>query len=490
MRKNSQVGKLNYRTFPSVVKFVLHIKKIPPSLNSALLQLLSHVPVVTAPPPKSSRPRFRTSMNRLLRHSQKLAALGFATSAVLSWTLQPYSEAFTRWSQMRMNRDRELPPTERICRLCDQVCTRLGLPPHLRRQLDLFFTDSAESVALGNLNGDPQGYAFVGLPYFFRYATEAEIPLQNFEFATPLFPHTAFSEMGKERISLMLIPDDALEFLLAREIVALLGSAHLTKLTSTVSTSPWSFPAPRTMSRIASLSLLSAVYLAYQVAYVLNRLLGLRTLWSPPARLLAYMGIVGLMLLCQRQLLVAWRHQVCFNVDRAVGSLGDDMRAKGIAYYSWKLRWNAFWTHRLVECRRAMDIFQRVTRGVRDLELSLLIRQNLQMGDFALEKSPPDFYYLPPALAVSCYGARCALRFDSCTLDSRNCRLPAYNANTPTGEERFASDGQSLQPSLSGILAFGAMPSAPLANLLQLVCAPATSAQRRTALERQLIAGD
>ncbi|BHF83823.1 hypothetical protein SprV_0902697000 [Sparganum proliferum] len=139
---------------------------------------------ITAAPLKLSRLRVRTSMNRLLRHSQKLAALGFATSAALSWTLQPYAEAFTRWSQMRINKDRELPPTEKICRLCDQVCTRLGLPPHLRRQLDLFFTDSAESVALGDLNGDPKGYAFVGLPYFSRYATEAEIPLQNLEFAT------------------------------------------------------------------------------------------------------------------------------------------------------------------------------------------------------------------------------------------------------------------------------------------------------------------
>ncbi|VDL99946.1 unnamed protein product [Schistocephalus solidus] len=430
-------------------------------------------------------------MNFLLHHSQKFAALGFTATAALAWALQPYADVFTRWSQMRVsNNNRELAPTQRVCHLCDLVCTRLSVPSHLRQQLDIFFTDSAESVALGDLNGDPKGYAFVGLPYFSRYATESEIPLNNLEFATPLFPHAAFSELGKERISLMFIPEDVLEFLLAREIVTLLGSAHLSKLTNTTVTSAWSFPAPRTMSRIASLSLVSAVYLAYQVAYVLNRLLGLRTLWSPPIRLLAYMGILGLMLLCQRQLLVAWRHQVCFNVDRAVGSLGDDMCAKGIAYYSWKLRWNAFWTHRLAECHRALDTFQRVTRGVQELELPLLLKQHLQMADFAVEKSHPDYYYLPPALAVSCYGARCALRFDSCTLDSRSCRLPTYNANTPTGEERFASDGQSLQPSLSGILAFGAMPSAPLAHLLQLICAPATSAQRRAALERQIISGE
>ncbi|VDN16832.1 unnamed protein product [Dibothriocephalus latus] len=123
-------------------------------------------------------------MNRLLRHSQKLAALGFAASAAISWTMQPYVEVFTRWSQMRMNNGRELAPTQRICGLCDRVCTRLGVPPHLRQQLDLFFTDSAECVALGNLNGDPEGYAFVGLPYFSRYATESEIPLENLEFAT------------------------------------------------------------------------------------------------------------------------------------------------------------------------------------------------------------------------------------------------------------------------------------------------------------------
>ncbi len=85
-------------------------------------------------------------------------------------------------------------------------------------------------------------------------------------------------------------------------------------------------------------------------------------------------------------------------------------------------------------------------------------------------------------------GSSAVPRLDDCSLQYLvNTRLPPYAANGARGDERFASDGETLRLSLAGLLAFGAFP-AWLATACEVISAPATSSQRRARLEADVLA--
>lgn len=92
--------------------------------------------------------------------------------------------------------------------------------------------------------------------------------------------------------------------------------------------------------------------------------MGLRTAWALPLRLLSYIGVTSMMVLCQRQLLTAWHKHIAFAVDKTVGTVSPELRAGGIEYYSWKLKWNVFWAKKLTACRKAFSMLEEVSRGV------------------------------------------------------------------------------------------------------------------------------
>lgn len=89
----------------------------------------------------------------------------------------------------------------------------------------------------------------------------------------PLFPFTAYSELGERRLNLTCISDAALEFLIARELAALLGSRKLAECrqssrhASEVKRDFGNFLPPRLVSRFSCLSLFGSLYLAYQVIF-------------------------------------------------------------------------------------------------------------------------------------------------------------------------------------------------------------------------------
>lgn len=190
----------------------------------------------------------------------------------------------------------------------------------------------------------------------------------------------------------MCLSDAALEFLIAREVASLLGSRKLIEYGTSGMESTSSFLPPRLASRVACLSLVASLYLAYQVCYVLNRLLCLSTTCLRPFRLLGYTGITVLMLLCQRQLIISWRHNAALALDSAVAKADHDFLVGGIEYYDWKRSWNAFWMRILPSSRRAMKVLRSVTRAALTTELSPLLRYQVQRG-----LKDPTILYRDPA---------------------------------------------------------------------------------------------
>ena len=57
----------------------------------------------------------------LLRKSQVVAAFGLVGGTIVSCTLQPYLEVFTRWMHVKMDCGKEMQPTERISRIAKSV---------------------------------------------------------------------------------------------------------------------------------------------------------------------------------------------------------------------------------------------------------------------------------------------------------------------------------------------------------------------------------
>ncbi|KAL5105653.1 AP-3 complex subunit beta-2 [Taenia crassiceps] len=416
------------------------------------------------------------SMNLFLRKSQIFAAAGLVGGVITSCLMQPYLEVFVRWHHVETEHGQEVKPTDRINRIANSVFAKLHVPEAIRSKVDFFLTKNGEAVALGILSDEhsknSNDYAFIGLPYFCTYEDPYDIPLEGMNFASPLFPYTAYSSQGMHRLQLMCLSDSALEFLIAREVASLLGSRKLKEYgTSGVkSTSP--FLPPRLASRVACLSLVVSLYLAYQVCYVLNRLCLYNTC-SRPFRLLGYTGITVLMLLCQRQIIVSWRHNASLALDTAVARANHDLLVGGIEYYDWKRSWNAFWMQILPSSRRAMKVLRDVQRGLKDPTI--------------LHRNPTDYYFIPMSIDQLDNGSqRSSLRLDDCSPSYLSAyHLPGYDANSLQGDEKFASDGETLLFNMAGLLAFGALP-VWLASVFEMFSFPVTCTKRKAALEALL----
>ncbi|CDS36328.1 expressed conserved protein [Echinococcus multilocularis] len=460
-------------------------------------------------------------MNLFLGKSQIFAAVGLVSGMVTSCFMQPYLEVFIRWHHVKMDRGREIKPTERISRIANSVFTKLQVPETIRNKVDFFFTKNGEAVALGVLSDDHvknfNDYAFIGLPYFCAYEDPFDIPLEDMNFASPLFPYTAYSAQGMRRLQLMCLSDAALEFLIAREVASLLGSRTLVACgTSEVELSSPFLP-PRLASRVACLSLVVSLYLAYQVCYVLNRLLCLSSTCLRPFRLLGYAGITILMLLCQRQLIVSWRRNASLALDAAVAMADHDILIGGIEYYGWKRNWNAFWMRILPSSRRAMEVLRHVVRAALSTDLPPVLRYQIQRGlkDCTILHREPaselinilggdgdysrlsfsscfsfvisDYYFIPASIdRLDNSSQPFELRLDDCSpAYLSNYRLPGYDVNSLQGDEKFASDGETLLFNMAGLLAFGVLPPW-LASIFQILSFPATCAKRKAALEALL----
>ncbi|KAH8856884.1 hypothetical protein KSF78_0009356 [Schistosoma japonicum] len=281
-------------------------------------------------------------MNKLsiffVKHSQKFAFLCTVTACSLTYYIQPYYEVLCRWSITKFHTEWEEKPSERIQRLTKEVYSHFNMTDYQRSQLDIFLTSVDESLVLGSLHSP--GYAFIGLPYFFGYENSLEIPLDSLDFNRPYFPYGPFTKIGQERMDLMILPESALRFLIAREIVRLQG------VTSTGQKIPIS---PRDQSLLTANSIIGSLYLSYQAIYLLNKTIKLPLRVSPASRVLVYTLIPLFSLFLQHQILLAWRKHCCLLVDQIVCSLGESFRQGGLQYYDWRLRWNRFWAKRQEE---------------------------------------------------------------------------------------------------------------------------------------------
>ncbi|VDQ05306.1 unnamed protein product [Trichobilharzia regenti] len=117
----------------------------------------------------------------LAKHSQKLALLCATTAYSLAYYAQPYYEVITRWSLTKFDIAWEAKPSERILRVIKETCSHFNMTDYQKLQLDIFLTPMDESLVLGSLTS-PNGYAFIGLPYFFGYENSLEIPLDSLDF--------------------------------------------------------------------------------------------------------------------------------------------------------------------------------------------------------------------------------------------------------------------------------------------------------------------
>ncbi|VDD81427.1 unnamed protein product [Mesocestoides corti] len=428
-----------------------------------------------------------------LRNSQAFAAIGFVGASVFSYYVQPYLEVFNRWNHVKTRIGREMEPNSRVVRIANSAFAKLKVPEALSQKVDIFLTKYAESVALGSLDTDSDGYAFIGLPYFSVYEDSSDIPLEDLTFSSPLFPYAAHSSLGKKRLQLMHISDSALEFLVAREVARLLGSAKLADCRKS-ETSKFStfFPSPRMSARIASLSLIATLYLSYQTCYALNRLLRLHIACPRSLRVLNYLGVAALMVLCQRQILVSWQHHVCLALDKAVCEACSDFYAGGIEYYKWKREWNSFWTQVLPVCRKAMRLLRQVSAGSLTPELSPALKYQVQMAlsdPAILQRDPSEYYFIPPSIVHMNRSSKDPVPLlEDCSLSYLSAyHLPAYDVNSRQGDEKFASDGETLRLNLPGLLSFGVFP-AWLAFIFEMLSFPATCGQRKTQLEFDLLA--
>ncbi|VDP74861.1 unnamed protein product [Schistosoma curassoni] len=138
----------------------------------------------------------------------------------------------------------------------------------------------------------------------------------------------------------MNLPESALKFLIAREIIRLQG------VTITDQKLPLS---ARSQSLLTINSIIGSFYLSYQTIFLLNRTTRLPLRVSIASKLLIYTFIYLSGLFFQHQIILAWRRYCCLRADQIVCSLGESFRQGGLQYYDWRLRWNQFWAERQEE---------------------------------------------------------------------------------------------------------------------------------------------
>ncbi|CAH8656484.1 unnamed protein product [Dicrocoelium dendriticum] len=285
------------------------------------------------------------------------------------------------------------------------------------------------------------------------------------------FPYGPYSPVGRQRLELMVLPEEALKFLLARELFRLgarcLDGSEL-------------FCSSRARAMMTVGGMVGGLYGAYQTAYILNRAFKLPVRWRPPSRLLLYTGLAFLGLLCQWQFALAVRRHICFAVDRLAGSLNSSFLHGGLIYYDWRIRWNTFWFDRSVGFHEnnhknypATGFFNVHQDGIEGMHQS----NQRQLG-FGGPKpsSAHDLetgYYLPVVSNAS------EGQTHKQTSLVRSGRF-TYFTNprvSPRGNELWCGDGDGFSFGLTEFLELGLVPSV-VAWFFSLCSSPATSRMR------------
>ncbi|KER18148.1 hypothetical protein T265_16262, partial [Opisthorchis viverrini] len=134
------------------------------------------------------------------------------------------------------------------------------------------------------------------------------------------------------------------------------------------------------------------------VAYVVNRRFKLPLSWTFSSRLLLYTGISLFALLCQWQVMLAWRRHNCLRVDEIVAGLNESFLRGGVAYYNWRLRLNQFY-HEQILRHRSAALSSKKTESTVDVltayqdeqrRAGLLKQDNAEVGETAPDASSSD----------------------------------------------------------------------------------------------------
>lgn len=413
-------------------------------------------------------------MNRLsiflVRHSQKLALCCTIGAAVSTYFVQPYIEVLNRWSISKFGIDGEVKPATRITELTDEVCRKFDLKDEQRLKLDIFTLPLDEPVTLGSLRSS--GYAFIGIPYFFGYRNTAEIALDTLDFYRPYFPYGPYSKLGQKRIELMVLPDSALRFLLAREIIRLGGvTVNGKKLLTSA----------RTESILTASGVIGSLYLSYQIIYFFNRVTDSLMRWSRPTRLLGYTFLPLLGLFCQYQCMLVWRRHRCLKADQIAASLDESFRQGGQTYYEWRLKWNKFWAMCLQEFKQ-MQTKPIGTGTSKELDSVLQHQLENKSSAEADEGYQRQDYYYPPTEQTPYVQSDSSSVTEAGTIPKPTLRYYRNDRFSSSGNELWAGDGDGIGFGLTGILTTGLTPFW-FSGLLNIFSNPATSEQRITFLK-------
>ncbi|CAL8081040.1 unnamed protein product [Calicophoron daubneyi] len=406
----------------------------------------------------------------LRRHSQKFAFVFASTGFSIAYLLQPYYEVFARWALVKTENAQEEHPSKRVPVVAAEVRQHFKLNERQDAQLDLFLTAIDQSTVVGSLNG--KGYAFLGLPYFSIFSNTLEIPVDSVEFNSAYFPHGPYSRLGQQRLELMVIPESALRFLIARELV---------RLGAKTSSGTHLYASPRTKCLATIGGMIGGSYTAYQFAYAVNRIYRLRERTLLPSRLLLYAFISLVALFSQYQVLLAWRRHSCFAADRIAASLDESYLHGGLAYYEWRLRWNRFWYERFAEFQMNQKEIARKKQAGFDpvLEYQQEEAKVKTTNGPSSKAGRIDEYYLPTyaAAAEEMEGDNHKTNASTGQKTGRESSYSAHPRLRASGVERWAGDGDGLAFGLTESLTVGVVPS-PLAWLLGLFSSPADSLLR------------
>ncbi|CAH8626383.1 unnamed protein product [Heterobilharzia americana] len=265
-------------------------------------------------------------------------------------------------------------------------------------------------------------------------------------------------------MELMIIPESALRFLIAREIVRLQGITS-TGLKLTLSA--------RGQSLLTIGGLIGSLYLSYQAIFLLNRGMKLPLRAPIVTRMLIYPLLPLFTVFLQHQIMLAWRRRCCLRADQIVCSLGESFRQGGLEYYNWRLRWNQFWATRYAETKERQELNR---KGDKISGFDPVAQYQLEREENSTEKSKagPD-YYLPISENFSLDGSQIIMHNQlNSQSELKHCRIYRFNKS---GNELWAGDGDGIGFGLTGILIVGLIPRV-LASFFSIFSCPATSRQR------------
>ncbi|TPP60058.1 hypothetical protein FGIG_03154 [Fasciola gigantica] len=476
----------------------------------------------------------------LAKHSQKLAFGAGVTALGIGYAVQPYYEVFARWALIKTHENKEIRPSKRILHITDAVCEQFDVSDSQKVKLDVFLTGIDQSVSIGSLISG--GYAFIGLPFFATYSDPLEISMEEGQFYTRHFPHGPYSPIGRQLLDLIILPESAVRFVVARELVRL-GAKPKNSVSSSRSA--------RFKSMVTVTGMISGLYAAYQcfiillkyprgksqlahesignltewcisqqpnwkqgtgkckLSYALNRALRLPARVLLPTRVLCYTTLAMASLFCQWQVVLAWRRWASFRADQVVAQLDPSLLQAGLIYYDWRLRYNRFCYDRAVDRELAKAKARNRGNSAPDYD-PIQAYQDEQLAhhrdekqhqkepgdDWIPQKSPNSQvlvqvdratvhddktgYFLPRV-----DGAKTITSAELARPDSSSLRKSAYSIHprlTACGNERWAADGDALAFGFTELLSLGYVwPT--LARLLSLFVGPATSEARLARLK-------